>query len=186
LNAASRAEFLSPDLERPKIRLIRGIRRIRSRFVIDAARQQGAPRGVGRNVVTLAHQVPGGVGGIFMEQGVGYLWLVEPSKRTEAIAALADTPLGIGLQQGGFPLKNAVVLKARWNFAQLADWYAYVTSRALPGVQWTSADIQEARNRLEFGVISEAARLDLESRLKALDLPCNLVAVEIRAMATTR
>jgi hypothetical protein len=135
--------------------------------------------------VTLAQEVPGGVGGIFMEQGVGYLWLVDPSKRTEAIAALADTPLGIGLQQAGFPLKNAVVLKARWNFAQLADWYAYVTSRALLGVQWTSADIQEARNRLEFGVISEAARLDLENRLKALDLPCNLVAIEIRALPRT-
>jgi hypothetical protein len=133
--------------------------------------------------VALAREVPGGLGGIFMDGGVGYLWLVDPSKRSEAIAALAAGPLALGIRQTGFPLENAVVLKARWDFAQLADWYAYVVPRALPGVRWSSADIQEARNRLEFGVVDEAARLDFESKLKALDLPCNLIAIKIRPYA---
>jgi hypothetical protein len=132
--------------------------------------------------VTLAREVPGGVGGIFRDGRVGYLWLVDPSKRSEAIAALASSPLGPGLQQTGFPLQQAVVLKARWNFAQLADWFAYVTPRALHGVRWSSADIQEARNRLEFGVVDEAARLELERRLKTLDLPCNLIAIDIQVI----
>jgi hypothetical protein len=133
--------------------------------------------------VVLARTAPGGIGGIFMDRDVGYLWLVDPSKRSEAIAAIAATPLGITVQQTGFPLQDAVVLKARWDFAQLADWYGYVVSRALPGVRWSFADIQEARNRLEFGVVDEAARLDFERRLRALDLPCNLIAIKIRPYA---
>jgi hypothetical protein len=32
-------------------------------------------------------------------------------------------------------------------------------------------------------VVDEAARAELESRLKALDLPCNLIAIEIRPYA---
>jgi hypothetical protein len=135
--------------------------------------------------VELARTAPGGIGGIFLDAGVGYLWLVDPSKRSEAIAAIAATSLGIAMQQTGFPLQDAVVLKARWDFAQLADWYAYVVSRALPEVRWSSADIQEARNRLEFGVVDEVARLDLESKLKTLDLPCNLIAIRIQPYAVT-
>jgi hypothetical protein len=126
--------------------------------------------------VTLAREAPGGIGGMFFDRGVGYLWLVDPSKRSEAIAAIAAA----GIEPIGFALQDAVVLKARWNFAQLAEWHAYVTSRALLGVEWSYADIQEGRNRLEYGVVDEAALRSLESRLKRLDLPCNLIAVEIR------
>jgi hypothetical protein len=128
--------------------------------------------------VRLAREVPGGVGGIFADRDAMHLWLVDPSRRSEAIAALEASPL-----YRGPSLRDAVVLKARWDFAQLADWYAYVTSRALPGVRSSSSDIQEARNRLEFGVVDEAARAELESRLKNLGLPCNLIAIEIRPPA---
>jgi hypothetical protein len=158
--------------------------------VLDGARLDSlsadsrARRGYADEIwVTLARTVPGGVGGVFVDKGVGYLWLVDPAKRSEAIAALSATSFGASLQQANFPLQNVVVLKARWDFAQLADWYAYVLPRAVFGVRWSFADIQEARNRLEFGVVDETARVDLERRLQALDLPCNLIAIQIRPPA---
>jgi hypothetical protein len=66
--------------------------------------------------VRLAREVPGGVGGIFVDGGVLHLWLVDPSKQSEAIAAMEAS-----LLYNGPSLRNAVVLKARWDFAQLAD-----------------------------------------------------------------
>jgi hypothetical protein len=155
--------------------------------VLDGARLDSVPadfrsrRGYTDEIwVILARQAPGGVGGIFVDEGGAYLWLVDPSKRSEAIAAIAASPLGSGM--GGF-LEGAVVLKARWDFAQLADWFAYVLPRALHHVRWSSADIQESRNRLEFSVVDEAARRELERRLQALDLPCNLIAIRIKPYA---
>lgn len=133
--------------------------------------------------VALAKEIPGGVGGIFREGSEDFLFLVDPSKRAEAIAALAATSTGKGLMRMGFRLHDVTVLKARWDFAQLAEWYAYVFPRAIDGVAWSSADIQEASNQLQFFVINETERSKLEANLRKLDLPCNLIAIGIRDYA---
>ena len=61
--------------------------------------------------------------------------------------------------------------------------------RKLGSHVWTSAkvsssDIQEARNRIQYSVIDEGERAKLEKALSDLDIPCWLVAIEIRGYAT--
>ncbi|HEY8176876.1 MAG TPA: hypothetical protein VIF32_14355, partial [Gemmatimonadaceae bacterium] len=101
-----------------------------------------------------------------------YVWLVDTTKKAEAFAGLAAKG-----SAGSFPFEKAVALKARWDFAQLSEWFAYVVPRAVEGENWRSLDIQEAHNRLEFGVADEETRHAVEARLKTLDIPCNLVAL---------
>lgn len=55
---------------------------------------------------------------------------------------------------------------------------------AVSASDFVSADINEARNRLEFGVRSEAARERLESTLTSLGASCHLVAIRIEQPAT--
>ena len=119
-----------------------------------------------------ARELPGGIGGIFLDHGNYYVWLVDTTKKAEAFAGLAAKGFG-----GLFPFDKAVALKARWDFAQLSEWFAYVVPRALEGENVRSLDIQEAHNRLEFGVADENARRAVEAKLKGLDIPCNLVAL---------
>jgi hypothetical protein len=106
--------------------------------------------------------------------------MTDPSKRDSAIAGLNVR----GLLPTGFGATKVVALKGRWDFAQLAEWYVYLFPRAINGADVTSTDIQEARNRLEYGVPHEAARAALEVRLKMLDLPCNLIAIFIQPPIT--
>jgi hypothetical protein len=123
----------------------------------------------------LAGRVPGGWGGFFLEEGVPTIFLVDPALKHAAIEVLATE---------GFPVTSSTRAKqGRWDFAQLYDWYRYLTRNvsAIDGL--SSSDIQEARNRIEFGVIDEAARGRLEQTLAALEVPCFLVAIEIRPRA---
>lgn len=49
------------------------------------------------------------------------------------------------------------------------------------GVEGTYlADIQEARNRLEYGVADDAARAEVEQVLTQLGVPCFLVAIGLQ------
>jgi hypothetical protein len=129
--------------------------------------------------VDLARSAPGGIGGIFQvgPNGTGdyFIWLTDPSKKTEAIEAIIAAFPGLA---GFFPFERAHIVQGRWDFAQLADWYRYLLLKRPPGI-WSS-DIQEGSNRLEFGVPNEEARTALEQWLTALDVPCRLVAIRIQ------
>jgi hypothetical protein len=97
---------------------------------------------------------------------------VDPARREEAIEALRSE---------GIPASTSTVVKqGRWDFAQLYDWYRFLAAGALALEGVTFTDIQESRNRLEIGAVDEEARGRLEQMLSALDLPCFLVATEIR------
>lgn len=127
----------------------------------------------------LARTAPGGIGGIFQVgpnvTGDYFIWLTDPSKRAEAIAAITAAFPGL---ENFFPFDRARVMKGRWDFAQLADWYGYLLLKGpIPGIR--TSDIQEGSNRLEFGVPNEEARAALEQWLTALDVPCRLVAIRI-------
>ena len=121
----------------------------------------------------IARRVPGGWGGYFLEDGSPTMYLVDPSKVSEALAALREE--GISLSSA------TTVRRGRWDFAQLYDWYRYLGSYLVEGVSF--ADIDEAHNHLEYGVIDEATRGNLEEALAALELPCFLVAIEIEPYA---
>jgi hypothetical protein len=134
-------------------------------------------------LAAVAREVPGGWGGMFYREGRLTLYLVDPSKREEAIAALEQRLPGTGYGHVVPELRNARILQGRWDFAQMYDWYRYLNQHVWSESGITSGDIDEAKNRIEFGARDEAARARLNARLDSLDLPCGLVVVVIRAPA---
>ena len=122
----------------------------------------------------LARKVPGGFAGILYVDNKPVLLLTDPSQAAAAKEALArEIPW--------FDIPGAQVRKARWDFAQLYDWYAYLMIYGhvwqTPGM--TMGDKDEAINRIRYGVLDNASRADLVSRLAGLNLPCDLIAIEI-------
>jgi hypothetical protein len=104
----------------------------------------------------IARRVPGGWGGYFLENGTPTLYLVDPAQKGNALAALRTE---------GIHLPSYTIVKpGRWDFAQLYDWYEYIRWHTISGsvTGMSMSDIQEATNRLEYGVIDEAARKRLE------------------------
>ncbi len=124
----------------------------------------------------LAQEVPGGFAGSILEGGL-VVFLVDTAQRDAALAALAAR----GALQGRDP-KRVRVRQVRWNFAQLYDWYGYLNRQLdFDRDNVAMSDIDEAENRIDYGVMGEGARRALEHRLAALRpaLPCFLVAVEV-------
>jgi hypothetical protein len=127
----------------------------------------------------VARTVPGGWGGgWFVDKGVFTIYLTDPSRRADALAAL--NRLAVDGHRWGSDLQ---VRHGRWSFAQLYDWYRYLNLR-IGMVDLSGSDIDEAQNRLVYSVTSDSAKRALETRLSALNVPCYLVAVEIRGFAT--
>jgi hypothetical protein len=122
----------------------------------------------------LAEQVPGGFAGVLYVDNKPVLMLTDPSQASAAKKALAS-------QLAGFNVAGAEVRKARWDFAQLVNWYDYLTIKTsvwqTPGM--VSGDKDEAINRIHFGVVDSAARDALLHTLAGINLPCDLIAVEI-------
>jgi hypothetical protein len=123
----------------------------------------------------IARRVPGGWGGFFYEDGTPTIYLVDPSQREAAAAALRDE---------GIPMPSSGSVKqGRWDFAQLHDWYRYLAPHIR--IEGTSfSDINEVNNRLEYGAIDEATRARMEEIAASLGVPCYLVAIAIRPYAT--
>lgn len=128
----------------------------------------------------IAREVPGGWGGLFYEEGSLTIYLVERSKREQAIAALAPLLRESGWEEVADELATAEVKVGRWDFAQLHDWYRYLNQHVWRVEGVTTSDIDEQHNRLEYGVRDEEAQKRLSERLAELDPPCFLVAVGIR------
>jgi hypothetical protein len=129
---------------------------------------------------TLARQVPGGWGGFFLDSvSQPTVYLVHPQRRQEALGALHADGVGLPL----YDIRTSQVWQGRWDFAQLYDWYRYVNVRAwaVNGLYWT--DIDEAHNRLAYGV-DTTAKGELEALFVTLDLPCDLVTVTVSAPVT--
>jgi hypothetical protein len=137
----------------------------------------------------LARRVPGGFAGVMYDapptdgppraMGRPILMLVDPSRAAEAKAAL-------GPHLWGFDVAGADVRAVRWDFAQLYDWYRHLNTGLWqePGV--TMSDIDEAENRIVYGVADEAVRDRVVRRLASMSLPCDLVLVRIVPPARTR
>ncbi len=118
----------------------------------------------------IARRTPGGWGGYFIDDGRWTMYLTDPTQAEAAVDALraAGMPVGYGY----------VVRQGRWDFAQMYDWYRYLSSHVSAVEGRTFSDIQEARNRLEYGVVDDDARAELEGVLSGLDVPCHLVAIQ--------
>jgi hypothetical protein len=125
------------------------------------------------DLAAAARVVPGGFGGMMYLNGTPTFYLVDTTQHAAAAAALVSSHLSTN-----FSWSSANVLPARWDFAQMYDWYHYLGMHATtPGISIT--DIDEGKNRIMFGVVDTQARAALEARLAVLDVPCYLVAIEI-------
>lgn len=121
----------------------------------------------------LATAIPGGFAGVFYDAShTPILMLTEPAKAAAAKQALAG--------KIGFPLQQAEVRQARWDFAQLVDWFNYVFPR-LGGTPVT-ADKDEALNRIRFSVTSIELRDRVVAALAKLPLPCDLIVVDLNGL----
>ena len=120
-------------------------------------------------------RVPGGFAGMMLEGGL-VVFLVDTTQRDAALAALGAR----GALQGREP-KRVRVRKARWDFAQLIDWYHYLNLSAWSDSGNVQSDIDEEHNRISYGVMGESGRRRLERVLAQLrpPPPCLLVAIEV-------
>ena len=126
----------------------------------------------------LALRVPGGFAGVMYVDSKPVLMLTDPAQAAAAKRALAPEFVS-------FDINGAEVRTVRWDFAQLVDWFNYLGART-PVYQTkgiTSSDKQESLNRIRYGVIDESARERLLQVLASLDLPCDLIVVEIELPA---
>jgi hypothetical protein len=120
----------------------------------------------------LAATVPGGFAGVFYDSAhTPILMLTEVAQAAAAKEALAG--------KISFPVQQATVRQARWNFAQLVDWFNYLHPQL--GVPVT-ADKDEALNRIRFSVTSVELRDRVINALAQLPLPCDLVVVDLNGL----
>jgi hypothetical protein len=141
---------------------------------------RGGVRDQNEQWADLARRVPGGFAGVMFDHaGRPVLFLTDVTRAAEAKTALA------GAFADRFDLANAEVRVARWNYAQLRDWQAYLT-RNVPrstndGVNGFGIDV--ALNRLTFFVDDAAARDRLVETWSTMNLPvevpCDLVNIKV-------
>jgi hypothetical protein len=121
--------------------------------------------------------VPGGFAGVFQDKSQPVLLLTDPSRETEAKAALGPHLTNLY----GIDMATVEVRAARWNFAQLVNWHTYLFRHtpvsATAGI--TRSDTDVALNRILITVESVAARDRAVTALRDVALPCDLIAIEI-------
>jgi hypothetical protein len=126
----------------------------------------------------LAEQIPGGFAGVLYSDGKPVLMLTRPDQAAAAKKALAADPT-----LKGFDIAHAEVRRARWDFAQLVDWYDYLLGHTsvwnTPGM--VSGDKNEGTNRISFGIETEAGRQELKRKLLAVNVPCDLVQIGLES-----
>jgi len=121
----------------------------------------------------LAPKIPGGWGGLELrENGHPFgIYLIDTTQRTRALAAL---------EAAGVPYISPAThaTQGRWTYVQIYDWFRYIQShlRYVAVNAWT---LDEYRNRIWYGTEDEAAALELDRQLTALNVPCFLVAREV-------
>lgn len=120
----------------------------------------------------LATRVPGGFAGVLYEGGQPVIMFTHPESADVAKPEIAQ-------KIPEFPVLNATVRRVRWDFAQLVNWYNYLNPRVFGPSEMVSSDKDEGLNRISFGVTNEGARAVLVKSLLALNVPCDLVVVEI-------
>jgi hypothetical protein len=126
----------------------------------------------------LAERIPGGFAGVLYSNGKPVLMLTHPEQATAAKKVLtSDRTLA------GFDVMRAEVRTARWDFAQLVDWFNYFVGHS---TVWNTAGIvsgdkDESTNRIHFGIENETGRETLRKKLVALDIPCDLIRISIES-----
>jgi hypothetical protein len=125
----------------------------------------------------LARTVPGGFAGFIFESSTLVVYLVDTTMKQKAFDALRGA-----FPSGGYT--SARARAARWIFFQLAEWYRFFQVGLRTTATITFSDIDEAANRITFGVLNAASRAALEQSLTQLGIPCYLVGIRIAGFST--
>jgi hypothetical protein len=130
--------------------------------------------------MAVAEAVPG-FGGYFLDAtGAPTVYLTDASHRADAEQALAGF-----LADRGFTAADLRVRQGTFEYAQLEAWYR----RARPGAFGVAGiilgDVDEAQNRIRFGVANASAATAVQGVIAQLGIPSSAVIVQQRAPFTT-
>jgi hypothetical protein len=119
----------------------------------------------------IARTNEGGWGGRAFLNGDHYdMYFVDTTRTTELFATLR--------QRGILVPDNLELLQGRWDYAQLYEWSSYL-SRTSFGSNVATVQLDVPLNRLDITVWTEAERLQLDSALSVLDIPCFLATIAV-------
>ncbi len=126
--------------------------------------------------LSVAQVVPG-FGGYFLDAaGLPAVYLTDPAQRPAAESALAGF-----LASRGFTPVDLQVLPADYGYAQLDAWYRLARNSVFSVAGIILGDVDEAKNRLRFGVATATAVPAVTSVLSGLGVPLAAAIVEQRA-----
>lgn len=130
--------------------------------------------------MAVAAEVPG-FGGYFLdESGAPTVYLTDPSQRPAAEAALAGF-----LADRGFTASDLVVRQASYGYAQLDAWYRAARVGAFQVSGILTGDVDEANNRISFGVVDAGAVDAVQAAALAAGVPAAALGVRVRAPFAT-
>lgn len=122
-----------------------------------------------------------GFGGYFLDEtGAPTVYLTDVSRRAEAEQALAAF-----LADRGFTAADLRVRQGTFEYAQLDAWYRQARPDAFAVAGLVLGDVDEARNRIRFGVASATAAAAVQGVVAQLGIPSSAVIVQQRAPFTT-
>jgi hypothetical protein len=122
-------------------------------------------------------QLVDGFGGYFLDEtGAPTVYLLDPSRRGEAALALAAF-----LTDRELTSADLRVLQGTFAYAQLDAWYRLARPGAFGVAGIILGDVDEAQNRIRFGVADAAAAAAVRDVVAALGIPDAAVIVDERA-----
>jgi hypothetical protein len=121
----------------------------------------------------LARTVDGFGGFFFDERGALNVYLTDVGEAQDARAALAPVAM-----QNSSSLAGIVVRQAAHKYADLTKWYDASWAEALDVAGAVFSDLDEANNRLLFGVENAASEKEVRKALKRMGVPEDMVAIQ--------
>lgn len=130
-----------------------------------------APRTMDDQLHEVAEKVPG-FGGMFLEEDILKVYLVNPEKKSAAEEAIASV---FGRER--IPREGIQVLRGEYSFTQLKEWHNRMGGLFdIQGVFYT--DVDESSNRLKVGVKSSDLSGPVEKELKQQGIPRDAFIIE--------
>lgn len=147
-----------------------------------AAQSPPPPKTIDDIFTEIAEKVPGFGGAFFSPDPSDHVLLVyftNPSQeKLDQLAEVVRRDYGDLLPRTG-EQPEVSAIQGTYDYTQLRRWYDVARNATIDLDGLVSTDIQEANNRLEFGVDSPLAQNALASTLRSLGIPDSAVSVSV-------
>jgi hypothetical protein len=178
---SSATEVTAPAPEIPKFSCLANSSTMRLPATLRASLPSFGPRQPDDAFVAISQSVPGGFAGVFIDDGQLVMTFVDPVTANRARPVIQEAFVRNGFPGSDINVAKAELRGARWTFAELDEWFRYITPRiGGPSSGISSMDIDEKANTIALGVIDEPTRANVEAQLAALGVSCNLVTTVIQ------